>query len=320
MKTLVFGIWAFGLPILLHLAKNNPDMDFFAYEKNREIFDVLLTTRQHPHFFSEKTLPENIILTPDPKKILPDVDLLVLVIPNQFIRSTMLEYQEFLKPWVTLLNLSKGINNETLQTVSSVLEEVLVWKSYSYAVLSGGMIASELAEGKKLGAQIAVSTPDIGPWLRSLFSSDQLTINLTDNYKAVELYGALKNIFALYMGYLEGKGYGFSTIGFYFCDLYKEIGALMNEFSAWSNMDFSQYALGWDLIATCFGNSRNRYLGRLVGEGTSLEEALWVLKEEKKHAEGYETLKWLKDIIKSSTHYPILNEIYHIFSLQNGDK
>ena len=45
------------------------------------------------------------------------------------------------------------------------------------------------------------------------------------------------------------------------------------------------------MIATCFGNSRNKYFGKLVGSGKTSEEALGQLKEEKKHAEGFETLK-----------------------------
>jgi glycerol-3-phosphate dehydrogenase len=45
------------------------------------------------------------------------------------------------------------------------------------------------------------------------------------------------------------------------------------------------------MIATCFGNSRNKYFGKLVGGGMTPTEAYEQLKIEKKHAEGFETLK-----------------------------
>jgi glycerol-3-phosphate dehydrogenase (NAD(P)+) len=110
------------------------------------------------------------------------------------------------------------------------------------------------------------------------FRSDTLAITLTPKYKNIELYGALKNIFALYMGYLEGKGNGLSTVGYHFCELYKDIMKLIVLLGGENIDDFSQYALGGDLIATCFGNSRNRYFGRLVGEGKSSQEAYDTLK------------------------------------------
>ena len=61
------------------------------------------------------------------------------------------------------------------------------------------MIASELVESRPLGADIGVSDVSIGQALVDIFQSDTLTIRITLDYKNVELYGALKNIFALYV-------------------------------------------------------------------------------------------------------------------------
>jgi len=47
---------------------------------------------------------------------------------------------------VTILNLSKGIDNQSLQTVSEKLSDVLKGVDYSYVYLAGGMIAAELVE------------------------------------------------------------------------------------------------------------------------------------------------------------------------------
>lgn len=78
---------------------------------------------------------------------------------------------------------------------------------------------------------------------------------------------------------------------------------------------FEHYALGGDIIATCFGKSRNRYLGNLVGGGKSVSEALEILKSEKKHSEGYETLKGI-DIFLSKhpeLEMPELKKVRDIF-------
>ena len=78
-------------------------------------------------------------------------------------------------------------------------------------------------------------------------------------------------------------------------------------------LDYGDFALGGDMIATCFGNSRNKYFGKLVGSGMTPLEAYAKLKEEKKHAEGYETLKGMKSFIEGKGNFSELEKVIHIF-------
>jgi glycerol-3-phosphate dehydrogenase (NAD(P)+) len=75
--------------------------------------------------------------------------------------------------------------------------------SYYYAVLSGGMIAQELVDEKMLGATIACKNLEIAEKLQELFASEKLAIEISQNVKNTELIGSLKNIIALFAGYLE---------------------------------------------------------------------------------------------------------------------
>lgn len=313
MKTLVLWVWAFWFAILQYLARLHPNQVFYGYEKDPVSCEYLQKEQKHPYFFPGVTLEPNIEIIADPQGILSEIELLIIAIPNQCIESSLSRLKDYLQKNITILNLSKGINNTTLETVSMTLESILAEFPYTYAVLSWGMIASEVVEQKVLGAQIGVLDDAIAQKLSTLFSSPLLSIEITKNYKNIELYGALKNIFALYSGYLEGKWLWLSTIGYHFCELYKDIERLIIELGWVRDMDFSQYALGWDLIATCFGNSRNRYFGKLVGEGKSPHEAYDILKSEKKHAEGYETLKGIKKFVENNDTYPELQKIIMIF-------
>ena len=89
------------------------------------------------------------------------------------------------------------------------------------------MIAAELMEAKTLGADIASLDYDFAYALKELFESENLHIAVHDDPKTVELFGALKNVFVLYIGYLKGRGYEFSTIGYHFCELYKDLQILI---------------------------------------------------------------------------------------------
>lgn len=98
MKTLVLGMGAFGIPIIQHLAKNNKNQQFFAYEKNEYSLNYMIEYRKNPYFFPEVNFEDNIILVSSLEEILPTIDLIILVIPNQFIRSSIASMKLFLKP------------------------------------------------------------------------------------------------------------------------------------------------------------------------------------------------------------------------------
>ena len=69
----------------------------------------------------------------------------------------------------------------------------------------------------------------------------------------------------------------------------------------------------WDIIATCFWNSRNRYFWNLVWTWKTSFESYEILKSEKKHAEWFETLKWLKEIILKDKRLKEYKNIVKIF-------
>lgn len=312
MKIIVIWVWAFGFAILNHLSKNHQNTEFFAYERDELVLQNLKNTRENPYFFSGIKLKENVTFLDNLDNI-SDFDVIIIAIPAQFVGNFIKNIQNNLKSGVTFLNLSKWINNETLQTPSDILQKELWSFSYNYAILSGGMIAWELVEEKILWAQIWCENIEIAKQLQYYFENKNLKISLSTNTKNIELFGSLKNIFALYMWYLEASGLWMSSIWYYFCELYKEIPALLQDLWWKQNIEFSDFSLWWDLIATCFWNSRNRYFWNLVWKWKTAKEAEEILKQEKKHAEWYYTLLWIQNIILQNEKLPEFGKIVQIF-------
>jgi glycerol-3-phosphate dehydrogenase (NAD(P)+) len=298
---LILWLGAFGYAVACYLGRNNPEMNFYAAEKNPEIFQKIQETRKHPYFFKDIQLPDNIELVEnaDMYPLLQKIDIIISVIPCQFVASAFSEMKDYLTSWVIIVNLAKGINNQTFKTSSETLAEIFWDKKYSYAYLAGGMIAEELVAWNQLGADIVTEDTEAWNILKELFHSDTLDINLKIwNPKNTELAAALKNIVALILGYYEWQWAWASTLGYYFAKLTCEMNKLIELLGNSEKVDFSDYAFSGDLIATCFWNSRNRLLGNMLGKWMSIEEALAELKAQKKIAEGYETLKWIKSLIE----------------------
>ena len=330
-KILILWLGAFWFAIAKHLWENNPEYTIYASEINKEIYDAIEKTRSHPYFFDGAKLPDNIELISETTTLLSKIDIVISVIPCQFIWWAFSGMKDNLKKWVTILNLSKWIDNKTLEVSSEKIASVLnppvsdsfdiplnkgeTWSGvkgggfdYTYAYLAGGMIAAELVGWKMLWADIACTDEDAGKMLMSLFQSESLDIHMIIwNTKNTELYAALKNIIALILGYYEWLWQWASSRWYYLMKLLEEISYLIAELWGSSDLEFGDYALWGDIIATCFGASRNRLLGNMLWEWMSIEDVLAKLAEEKKIAEGYETLKWVYQITEWKHEYPLIN-------------
>ena len=294
-KILILWLGAFGFAVAKHLWENNPDTTIYASEINPEIYTKYFRNSSAPIFFwVNKNFPRNIELIANTQDFLPGVDVIISIIPCQFVGGAFSGMKNNLKSWVTVLNLSKGIDNNSMQTVSEKLSEILSWVEYNYAYLAWGMIAGELVDTRMLWADIVTENTEAWETLRALFQSDSLDINLKiGSTKNTELYAALKNIVALILGYYEWQWAWASTQWYYLAKLLWEMKWVIALLDWNSEIDFTDYALCWDLIATCFGGSRNRLLWNMLGEWKDISDALADLKAQNKIAEWYETLKWV---------------------------
>jgi glycerol-3-phosphate dehydrogenase len=217
-----------------------------------------------------------------------------------------------LKVWVTILNLAKWIDIRNNLTISQLIKKEFRDFEYNYAILSWWMIAEEVVKWKKIWADLACTNSEILEEIKNLFINDYFKINIRKEILNIELYWSLKNILAIITGYYEWQWEAASTIWYYINEFYNEMKDIIYIYGWSKNLDFSYYSLGWDIIATCFWNSRNRYFWRLLWKWKNVKEVLEILKSEKKHAEWYETFKAVYDKIWDREGFQLLRDFYEI--------
>lgn len=312
MNILTIWVWAFGFAIIKLLWENNKNNNSITgYCIDEKIVDSLNKSREHAYFFKWHKLPENIKIIWELKSI-ENYDLIIIAIPSKFIKSVISEIKNKLKKWVIILNLAKWINNESLKTIWETLEEELLGIDYNYATLSGWMIAEELVCWVPLWADIWVSDKHIWNMLKELFETEYMHINLSKDIKNIELYGSLKNIMAIISWYYTWKWYSLSTIWKYLSEYYKELKEIIWELWWNKNIDFWDYSLWWDIIATCFWNSRNREFWELLWKWLTKKEAMEEMKKNNRYVEWYETLKSVHNKIKDKTWFEMTKKMYKI--------
>ncbi len=313
MKISIIGAGMFGFAMANYLAKNDCN-EIYLYDVDESLINYINENRRHKFHFKDVVVKENIKPKTNLSEVMSDTNLIILSVPSQFMRSCIKNISPFVKTGSVLLNLSKGLENGTDELMSKVIYEELSDLDAKVVTLSGGMIAKEFAMEMPLAATIASSCNESLDFIKGLLKSNTFHIVKSHDHIGVELAGPLKNIIAILCGAANEKGYGASSIGCFLSSFSKEAESIAIALGA--NKDtFSMSSPAWagDIIATCFGNSRNRDFGAKIASGINVDNAIKLMKEENKLVEGFVTTKVFHDIAKhNKLDTPIIEEIYRM--------
>jgi len=310
----VRGVGVFGFAVTYHIAnKLKGTGTVRVFDTSDGLMDQLRKTRTHPLHGKDFVLPPNVELVKGPTEIFEGADVIMLAVPGQYVRGTVREDKGHLRDGVVLLNLAKSLEMGTGHRMSQVVaEEVPKGLCYHYVQLSGGMFAEDVLKGFPLGASLACTDIRTAKKVaRSLFS-DRIHLQPTKDVIGVEYGGALKNLVAILAGISEGLGFSIGSDTFLISKAAGEIEAFAASRGA-KRKTFSMDSPVWgnDMWMTCFGKSRNKAYGRLVGQGVPPMEALERMKKENKLVEGYYTLRTFHDIVgKDIDDYIIMKALY----------
>lgn len=222
------------------------------------------------------------------------------------------------------MNVAKALESGTQKFLSQVVDEEMKTFKYDwfFSTLSGGMIADEVSKKHPIAADIACKNLMIAQFIQSAFETPNFKINLTNDVMGVELAGSLKNVIAIGAGLFDGLDYGASSKSAFICEAANEMKQFAILLGAQSET-FESTSQSWfgDLLTTCFGKSRNRYLGELIGSGMTVNEALSQLESEHKLSEGYLSSKSFYLLSKKmNSKTPMLDTIYGILHEEKSPK
>ena len=139
----VIGSGTWGTALSLLLCKNGCEGNGYGLPLKEEITEMK-EKRRHKNL-PEVVLPEELRLTADLKEAMAEKDILVLAVPSVYIRATAARMKEFIRYGQIVINVSKGIEESSLKTMSQVIEEEL--PEAEVAVLSGPSHAEEVSRG-----------------------------------------------------------------------------------------------------------------------------------------------------------------------------
>lgn len=266
----VLGTGSWGIALGLLLEKNGHRVTMWS-ALDHEV-EMLQTGREHKASLPGVKIPETIEITGDLQRAVTNKEVIVLAVASKYIRSIAHRLQGMLKEKQIIVNVAKGIEDDTLMTLSQIIEEEL--PEADVAVLSGPSHAEEVSRGLPTTCVVGAGTQQTAEYLQNIFSSNVFRVYTSPDILGIELGAAFKNVIALAAGIADGLGYGDNTKAALITRGIKEIGRLAAVMGAKSQTINGLSGIG-DLIVTCASmHSRNRRAGILIGQGYSMDEAI----------------------------------------------
>ncbi|MBA2124369.1 glycerol-3-phosphate dehydrogenase [bacterium Unc6] len=306
MKIAVIGDGGWGTTLAIILCNKGYDVNIWSAFENYARY--ISENMENPKYLPGIRLPSNLEITHSVEDTVKDIQIIVFAVPSNYIRSVAGLFSNKGLENKIVLSAAKGIEENTLKTMSEVLREVLLLKNI--AVISGPNIAIEIAKGLPASTVIACIDNNIARRLQEIFIGKNFRAYTTDDVIGVEMGGALKNIIAIAAGVSDGLGFGANTKAALMVRGMVEITRLGIALGGRRETFFGLSGMG-DLITTCLSaNSRNRTFGESICSG---ENPLEIFSKSIFVIEGVRTTKAALGLaLRYSIEMPITKEVNDI--------
>lgn len=309
MRVTVLGSGSFGTALANVLAVNSEEV--FVWGRDKDLIAAINEKHENVEYLPGITLSPNVRGTLSLEESLKGSQLVVVAIPSQASRDVMRRACEFLPRNVPIVTVAKGIENDTLLTMTEVLEDALPEEFHPWlAVLSGPSFAKELAQRMPTVVTVASNWEKVALRIQKLMHTDTFRTYTSKDVVGVQMGGALKNVIAIATGMAEGLGLGHNAQAAIITRGLAEISRIAVNRGA-NPLTLSGLSGMGDLVLTCTGElSRNRRVGVELGRGRALND---ILGDMKQVAEGVKTAKSAHDLEeRTGLELPICHQVYCI--------
>ena len=263
------GTWGMALARVLSLAGH----EVTVWSALPQEIDEFSATRQHPNL-PGMVIPQEIAFTKDIRQAVQGQDLILFAVPSPFVRATARAACPYLPEGQIIVDVAKGIEADTMLTMTGIIESELPGKKARLVALSGPTHAEEVSRDLPTTIVSASDDEEAARFVQDVFHGTCMRVYTNDDVLGVELCGAMKNIIALASGISTGLGFGDNTKAALITRGMVEISRLGTAMGCRKETFGGLAGIG-DLIVTATSmHSRNNRCGMLLGQGLSPEEAV----------------------------------------------
>jgi glycerol-3-phosphate dehydrogenase (NAD(P)+) len=269
----VIGAGAWGTALAVLLAERYGQVSLWVFEES--LADEMDRTRENAAYLPGIGIPRRVHPTSSMETALAGRRLVILVVPSHAFRGVLKQAATHLDPRVLLVSATKGIEVQSLCTMSRIMREGLPPAHHArLAVLSGPSFAREVVVGRPTAVVAAADHAEVARMVQQALSGNALRVYAGTDPLGVEMGGAVKNVIAIASGVVDGLDLGPNARAALITRGLAEITRLGVAMGAQAGTFAGLAGMG-DLILTCTGDlSRNRRVGLGLARGRRLDDLL----------------------------------------------
>jgi glycerol-3-phosphate dehydrogenase (NAD(P)+) len=309
MRCAVLGAGSWGTALASLLASKGYAVT--AWDKDHPVLDDIARNHRNERYLPGVALTPTLGAKPDVARALEGAELVVVAVPSHAVRQVAIEAKRHVHAGTPIVCVAKGIELDTLMTMSEVLEDVLPVPLHPYlAVLSGPSFAKEVAKGLPTAVTVAARWERIARQVQDAFHTRSFRPYTSSDVMGAEIGGCVKNVVAIAAGISDGFGFGANALAALVTRGLAEITRLAVRKGA-NPLTLSGLAGLGDLVLTCSSDlSRNRTVGRGLAAGRSADE---IQREIGQVAEGVRNAKSARELAhRLGVEMPITEGVYRV--------
>jgi glycerol-3-phosphate dehydrogenase (NAD(P)+) len=269
IRVAVIGAGSWGTTVAALASVNTPTV---LWARRPELSDQINAASVNADYLPSFTLPRSLRATASMSDAVSDADVVVMAVPSHGFRAVAATVAPFLRPWVPVVSLSKGIERETLMRMTEVLTDEM--PGHPVGLMTGPNLAKEILAGQPAASVVAIADRTVAAELQRILTQPSLRVYTNPDVVGCEVAGTVKNVIAIAAGMAEGMGFGDNTRATLITRGLAEMSRLGVAMGG-DPLTFAGLAGMGDLIATCSSKqSRNNSVGLALGQGQSIESIL----------------------------------------------
>jgi glycerol-3-phosphate dehydrogenase (NAD(P)+) len=305
----VVGAGAWGTSLASVLAERFHEVTLWVYEA--DLAEEMARTRENALYLPGVRLPDAVRPTSALEEAFSKAAFVIVVVPSHVFRAVMARARDCLSADAIVVSATKGIEVESLSTMSQIMRAVLAPAHHPHlAVVSGPSFAREVAERRPTAVVAAADDAAVARRVQRALSGGPLRVYAGTDPLGVELGGAIKNVIAIAAGIVDGLTLGTNARAALVTRGLAEMTRLGVAMGA-EALTFAGLAGVGDLVLTCTGDlSRNRTLGRKLAEGGRPRD---LLAGSRTVAEGVNTCRSVKRLAeRHAVEMPICEAVHRV--------
>lgn len=246
-----------------HLSKQNHKIILYCIEP--DVLKQINSKHTNQKYLPGITLNHNISATSDLQNTFERADILIVAIPSTVALQVLHEAIPFMPPALIIASLSKGFDSKTYETIAMAEQAILPAKiAHRLCMLGGPAIATELVQGNPMAFVVAGQDKQARQTMAQILTTHNVKAAQSSDLQGVSLAAALKNAYAIALGFCDGLEFPTNTKAFVVTMAVSEMAGMMLKAGADPKSAPSLAGLG-DLLVTGWSpHGRNRRYGEAL--------------------------------------------------------